>query len=280
MSISVLFFKRNIKKFFNIIFSLTFFILIFNFIIGFILNVTNNYKSDIVDNSNLYFMQIENKDLNYKFDNSILFAYSQKKAQYIIKNEIIKYIIIDYKKEYFANRLKDVNLEEHKKLALIKVLSMFDNNFDTLFVASELQLNEKLVLDSFIKFQLKDLLNKWNEIVELILNNSFYLFCSGTYNELLKFLLNTLDSKWNEVNVIINENDISIFDKDFKNCLLKNTDNVVLLTELIGFSPKIINLYCKNYVDNPVFQSIIDIFEDRVKIKSISNNKKSWQIFF
>ena len=72
MSISVLFFKRNIKKFFNIIFSLTFFILIFNFIIGFILNVTNNYKSDIVDNSNLYFMQIENKDLNYKFDNSIL----------------------------------------------------------------------------------------------------------------------------------------------------------------------------------------------------------------
>ena len=224
--------------------------------------------------NNLQPQLLHYKGIITKFDNSILFAYTQNKAQFIIKNEIIRYIILEYKKDFFSNKLKDVALEEHKKQALIKVLSMFDNSFDTLFIASELNIKNKLILDSFIAFQLKDLLNKWNEIVSLILNNSFYLFCSGTYNELLKFLLNTLDTKWNEVNVIINQNEVSIFDKDFKNCLLKNTDNIVLLTELIGFSPKIINIYCKNYVDNPVFQCILDIFQDRVKIKTISNNKK------
>ncbi len=240
----------------------------------FSLQLKNNETCDFIYNI-LQPQLLHYKGIITKFDSSILFAYTQKKAQHIIKNEIIKYIIIKYKKNYFANKLKDVNLEEHKKQALIKVLSMFDNNFDTLFIASELQLNSTLVLDSFIKFQLNELLNKWNEIVELILNNSFYLFCSGTYNELLKFLLNTLDTKWNEVNVIINDDDISIFDKDFKNCLLKNTDNVVLLTELIGFSPEIINIYCKNVVDNPVFQSILDIFEDKVIIKTYSKLKKS-----
>lgn len=72
MSISLLFFKRNIKSFSNIILSLSFFILIFNFIIGFILNITNNYKTDIVDNSNLYFMQVESNDQNYSFNSDVL----------------------------------------------------------------------------------------------------------------------------------------------------------------------------------------------------------------
>ncbi|MBQ3422114.1 MAG: FtsX-like permease family protein [Romboutsia sp.] len=110
MSISVLFFKRNIKKFFNIIFSLTFFILIFNFIIGFILNVTNNYKSDIVDNSNLYFMQIENKDLNYKFDNSIL--------DKIKKIDGVEYAFFDY--EMNAEVLKE-NKSSKSSSAIIPV---------------------------------------------------------------------------------------------------------------------------------------------------------------
>ncbi|WP_160670032.1 FtsX-like permease family protein [Clostridium sp. C8-1-8] len=88
MKISILFFKRNIKNFFNIIISLTLFILIFNFIIGFILNVTSNYKTDVVNNSNLYFMQIENKDLNYKFNKDTLSKIS--------KIDGVEYAAFDY----------------------------------------------------------------------------------------------------------------------------------------------------------------------------------------
>ncbi len=208
-----------------------------------------------------------------KHNNNLLFAYSQKKARNLIKTEIVKYIILNYKVKYFENKLKYVELSDIKKNALIKVLSMFDNKFDTLFITSELEIGKELVLESFIRFSLKDLLNKWDEIVSLILNNSFYLFCSGTYNELLKFLVNTIDTKWAEVNVVIKNDEIVIFDKGFKNCLIKNSDNIIILTELIGFSPDIINIYCNNVVDCPAFTSIIDIFQDKVKIKPLSSIK-------
>ncbi|GAB6170516.1 hypothetical protein JCM1393_29760 [Clostridium carnis] len=110
MSISVLFFKRNIKSFSNIIFSLAFFILIFNFIIGFILNVTNNYKSDVVDNSNLYFMQVENKDLDYKFNNDVLNKISNISG--------VEYAFLDYGMN--VEVLKD-NKESKSSCAIIPV---------------------------------------------------------------------------------------------------------------------------------------------------------------
>ena len=206
-----------------------------------------------------------------KYNTNILFAYNHHKVKNIIKTEIVKYIILKFKVSYFENKLKNVQLNDIKKNALIKVLSMFDNKFDTLFVTSELEIDNELVLESFIRFSLKDLLNKWDEIVALILNNSFYLFCSGTYNELLKFLVNTIDTKWAEVNVIINNEEIIVFDKAFKHCLIKNTDNIIVLTELIGFSPNTINIYCNNVVDCPAFSSILDIFQEKVKIKPLSS---------
>ena len=205
-----------------------------------------------------------------KFYNSILFAFSQEKVKDIIKTEIVKYILFKYKKEYFDEKLKNIKLSDLKKQALIKVLSLFDNRFDALFIAAELKVKGTLILESFIRFSIKDLLSKWDEIVSLIVNNSFYLFCSSTYNELLKFLLNTLDTKWSEVNLIIDNDELTIFDKNFDRCLIKNADNLVILTELIGFSPEIINIYCNNVVDCPLFNSIIDIFQDKVIIKPLS----------
>lgn len=224
---------------------------------------------------NDFFNVLNNLLKNYKgvitkHNNNILFAYTQNKVKSIIKTEIVKYIILNYKVKYFEFKLKNIELDEIKKNALIKVLSMFDNKFDTLFVTTELEINKELVLESFIRFSLKDLLNKWDEIVSLILNNSFYLFCSGTYNELLKFLVNTIDTKWTEVNIIIKNDEIVVFDKNFKHCLIKNSDNIIVLTELIGFSPNIINIYCNNVIDCPVFTPILDIFQEKVNIKPLS----------
>ena len=239
----------------------------------FCLQLENQHQCD------MFFSELQQQLKNYKgvitrLENSILFAYTQSQVKHIIKTHIVKYIIFDYKKKYFSEKLKNVDLSEVKKQALIKVLSLFDNNFDALFITAELVIKDKLILESFIRFSLKDLLSKWDEIVALILNNSFYLFCSGTYNELLKFLLNTLDTKWAEVNIVIKDNELTVFDKTFKQCLIKNSDNVVILTELIGFSPQVINIYCNEIVDSPVFNSILDIFQERVKIKPLTNIKK------
>lgn len=62
MRIAFLFFKRNFKKFTGIILSLLSFLLVMNLILGIILSVNDNFKRGIVNNSDLYFMEVYNED--------------------------------------------------------------------------------------------------------------------------------------------------------------------------------------------------------------------------
>lgn len=204
------------------------------------------------------------------FNNEVLFAFKSKMAKNLISETIVYYVLTNYKMKYFTQKLNAVELSDIKRDALIKVLTMFDNEFDIILLTDELKINSFLMLDSFMKFQMKYLIKKWNEIINLIVDNSTYLFCSQSYNDLLKFLVNTLDSKQKEVNVVFKEDKLFVFDRTFKNCLIKNSDSRIILTELIGFSPQKINIYCSNIVDNPIFNLILDIFQEKVKI--ISNN--------
>lgn len=58
MNTSLLFFKRNYHKYKSIILSLIVFLILFNVIFGFVFAVSNNFKSSVVDNSSLYFMEV------------------------------------------------------------------------------------------------------------------------------------------------------------------------------------------------------------------------------
>lgn len=70
----LIFFKSNIKKFVSIILSLIVFLLIFNLISGLVKSLYDNFKTGIVDNEALYFMEVYsdtdmsliNMDLNKK----------------------------------------------------------------------------------------------------------------------------------------------------------------------------------------------------------------------
>lgn len=73
----LIFFKSNIKKFVSIILSLIVFLLIFNLISGLVKSLYDNFKTGIVDNEALYFMEVYsdtdmsliNMDLNKKIKN-------------------------------------------------------------------------------------------------------------------------------------------------------------------------------------------------------------------
>lgn len=58
MITSMLFLKRNYHKYKSIVLSLIVFLLLFNVVFGFVSAVTGNFRSSVVDNSSLYFMEV------------------------------------------------------------------------------------------------------------------------------------------------------------------------------------------------------------------------------
>ncbi|EOD00247.1 FtsX-like permease family protein [Caldisalinibacter kiritimatiensis] len=62
MKIVLLFFRRNFKKFTGIMFSMISFLLVMNLILGIVLSVKEHFKNDLVDNSDLYFIEVFNED--------------------------------------------------------------------------------------------------------------------------------------------------------------------------------------------------------------------------
>jgi len=65
MQTSILFFKRYYKKYKSIVLSIVMFLLLINIIFGFVSSITSNFKSDVVDNSKLYFMEVKtDKDIS------------------------------------------------------------------------------------------------------------------------------------------------------------------------------------------------------------------------
>lgn len=62
MKIVLLFFRRNFKKFTGIMFSMISFLLVMNLILGIILSVKDQFKTDIVDNTDLYFIEVYNEE--------------------------------------------------------------------------------------------------------------------------------------------------------------------------------------------------------------------------
>ena len=65
MRTSLLFFKRNYKKYKSIMLSIVMFLLLINIMVGFVLSITGNFKSDVVNNKKLYFMEVKtDKDIS------------------------------------------------------------------------------------------------------------------------------------------------------------------------------------------------------------------------
>lgn len=65
MQTSILFFKRYYKKYKSIVLSIVLFLLLINIIFGFVSSITSNFKTDVVDNSKLYFMEVKtDKDIS------------------------------------------------------------------------------------------------------------------------------------------------------------------------------------------------------------------------
>ncbi len=199
---------------------------------------------------------------------SILFAVDGDKAQNaqsVIANAVVEVICERFKAEYLNRCLFLPEQDQIGMSAFKKALLNFDRETDRFIIKKCLILENNLYLESFYKFRLKALQDKWAELVTLSNENREYLVSKESFIDLLKFLVDNLDICSDEISVVKEEGGYRIFDD--QNCgELISEESMV--SSVIDLSPQKINLYFNESSSATLL--LEKIFEERISVNPVS----------
>lgn len=207
---------------------------------------------------------------------SVLLAVEEEKkleVESFVASTIVEIICNKFKEAYLNDHLL---LPKHDKIgmsAFKKALLNFDKETDRFIVKKNLSLKNNLYLESFYKFRLQLLQDKWAELVSLSNENREYLVSDESFVDLLKFLVDNLDICTEEVSVFKEEGGYRIYD-DNSACQEGLISEEIMISSVIDLSPQRLNLYFNE--SSGAINLLARIFEERVTInkESYKNVKK------
>ena len=125
---------------------------------------------------------------------------------------------------------------------LCTALAIFDKSSDLERVLNSMQFKTNFNVDSYFRFVLSDLRNKWQDICDLFYNNLPELVSSDAFYELMKYLIKITETALDFVFVSIADNNVYI--KDIAGKLLvppieikSNDVYTSVILELVSLAP-------------------------------------------
>lgn len=182
---------------------------------------------------------------------------------------IIDIICYNLKEDYLDKFLVLRGLDEMGISAFKKALLNFDKETDRFMVKKALVLEGELYLESFYAFRLRNLQNKWQELVDLSNENREFLLSSESFIDLLKFLVDNLDICEDEISIYKENGEYKIF-LNKQNIALSPVDEENIVSLVIDLSPQKINLYFKE--SSEAIFLLEKLFEERITINKPSFN--------
>lgn len=188
---------------------------------------------------------------------------------------ISEVICVNFKSEYLNSQLFLPELDNSSIFAFKRALLNFDKETDRYIIKKNLVLENNLYLESFYRFRLKSLHDKWEELVSLSNENKEYLISRESFIDLLKFLVDNLDICAEEISIIKEKNGYRIFLEDGESDDFITEESIV--SSVIDLSPQKINLYFNESTNE--IKLLERIFEERIIINDSSfQNVKKFKI--
>lgn len=202
---------------------------------------------------------------------SILIAVPNNKSEQIktmLLCTITEVICTKFKSEYLNSELLLPELDNASLYAFKRALLNFDRETDKFIIKKNLILDDNLYLESFYRFRLKSLLDKWHELVTLSNENKEYLISKESFIDLLKFLVDNLDICEEEISIVKEKGGYRIYAED-SNIILENLiSEDSMVSSVIDLSPQKINLYFNESTNE--INLLERIFEERIIINNTS----------
>jgi hypothetical protein len=198
---------------------------------------------------------------------SILLAcedYDKARLKIFAQNAIIEAICTHFKADYLNKFLALPIKEGIYFKALKKALLNFDKETDSFIISKNLELEGNINLEAFYYFKLKNLREKWIELINIANENGLFLVNNENFIDLLKFLVDNLEISHDTINVYFEGDKYKLLDSRSK-VVATDEDNEDLVCKLIDLSPRQINIYGAKRQDEN-FNLLLKIYEKRVNL--------------
>ncbi len=172
------------------------------------INISNRYSH--------WFYAIEGELKKQLKDVSVMVAHLGEKRSYYAfatensnksrVNSIIKQCITDMlskeaKYTYFEEAVALPMLTSSERNLLLSALVEFDREEEKEIIDRSYSVSDGLCIDGVYNFLLKDLKERWNEILQLTVDNSLFLSDREIFYELIKFLFSSIKPKINKISI-------------------------------------------------------------------------------
>ncbi|MBQ9792599.1 MAG: hypothetical protein IJW32_02495 [Clostridia bacterium] len=194
------------------------------------------------------------------------------KIHNIIREKIAETILVNYKKEYILSKLNFDITKAIDMQIFLKALVVFDSETDKAIIYERLKFDSNLIVNSFINFKLSFLKRKWEELINLANDNSFYLLNKDSFLELIKFLISNLDYRYYAINIFTKKDCYLLCDiegQTITDYLVGNGviyDEKALLTSLIALNPEKIIIHNNILINDKLIKLLYDLFSNRIEI--------------
>lgn len=200
----------------------------------------------------------------YRDRERVCIAVPERYMQYVstrAREEVIEHIAVEYKYQYFCERLSLANLDGFMSTAFLSALAVFDKATDKRYISDHLSFYDELNIDSAFNFRLPLLKDRWDEIVSLVRQNILELSPNGGLIEMMKFLLNQSPVECEEVVVDVEDAEYKIKNARGETQFAYNGEKASekMVHQLITLLPK------KVVVKNKDLNNLKSVFESRVQ---------------
>jgi len=168
---------------------------------------------------------------------------NKSKLNETLKKNITKILSKESKYTFFDERINLPIISKAEKNLLISALVGFDSEQEIDEISNSFFITDGLCIDGIYNFRLKSLKERWNEVLQLTVDNSIFLSDKDIFYEVIKFLFSSIKPKINKIYINMDNGAYLMHSVSNGKRIRVAYDEEQLLCSLIEYAP--IEIYFK-----------------------------------
>ena len=189
------------------------------------------------------------------------------------EEHLVDVLILGFKNLYVRKNLQ-IGEGNFFLNTLVNTMCLFDNKFDKQHIKNRLNVQGEVCIDGYYNFRMQRLKGKWNELVEIVKNNSALLNDKLLIKDFLTYLIDFFPPSLNTLSVVVDGNTFRLFDDNGKllpsiKLVYQSQLEEVLAINAICLKPQKIKLYCNSRLLKKEF---LDLLTHLFDVKVVENS--------
>ena len=135
--------------------------------------------------------------------------------QHILQEEVATTLSLGYK-NIFVRRLLDLDDANFYQNVLIDTMCTFDHKYDAHQLAGIVDATSNIYIDGYYNFRMANFKRRWQNVVNMVLENDYLLHDNELILEFLQYLLQSVDVKTQQLSICFDRVGYTLYDANGK----------------------------------------------------------------